>query len=138
MSPEFYTAVMVPTSETQMTTIETERRPLPTTTIQAAGQAVGDVTEGLGRTPLMLGIVVLNIAGILAAVYFLNVLIVGSMKHTNELLDIQTAHLEKILAVHNREFDALMDLAARLELAARNPGAPPPAPAPPAPTPPRR
>ena len=126
---EVYTAVLVPTTETAMSNVEHDaRRPLPTTTIQAAGQAVGDVTAGLGRTPLMLGIVVLNIAGILAAVYFLNVLIVGSMKHTNELLEIQTVHLEKILAVHNREFDALMDLASRLELAARNPGAPPPPP----------
>lgn len=98
-----------------------ERRQLPQSTIQAASQLSGDVVSGLGRSPLMLGVVVLNIIGIVAAVYFLNLLIHGQQQHLQNLLMNQQGHLKEIiednkvqttliLNVHNREFDALMEM----------------------------
>jgi hypothetical protein len=48
-----------------------ERGP-PQSTIQAAGQVATDVVAGLRQQPLLLGIVVLNVIGIAAALYFLN------------------------------------------------------------------
>ena len=97
-------------------------RPLPIGTTQLAGQAAGDVVSGLAKSPWMLGIVVINLIGIVAAVYFLNLLIGGQQKLFNELMTVQQAHLKQILDgqavqyksildVHNREFDALVDMA---------------------------
>ena len=63
----------------------------------------------------MLGVVVLNVIGILAAVYFLNLLIAGQQRHLANLLDIQTSNLSTILNVHNREFDALMELTKNMQ-----------------------
>ena len=101
-----------------------ERRPLPQGTLQAASQVSGDVVEGLSRTPLMFGIVVLNVIAIAAAVYFLNLLIHGQQQHLQGLLTVQQAHikdlidhhkgqLDQIVSVHNREFDALMEMIGR-------------------------
>jgi len=96
-----------------MSEVQFERRPAPTTTIQAAGQAVGDVTSGLSRTPLMLGVVLLNVLGIVAAVYFLNLLIQGQAKHLSEVMEQQTGQFKGLVEMHNREFDALLSLAER-------------------------
>jgi hypothetical protein len=49
-----------------------DRRPLPTSTVQVAGQAATDVIGGLKQQPLMLAIVILNLIGIGAAVWFVN------------------------------------------------------------------
>lgn len=98
-----------------------ERRQLPQSTVQAASQLSGDVVSGLGRSPLMLGVVVLNIIGIVAAVYFLNLLIHGQQQHLQGLLTMQKEQIEKLSnvnneqmsqlrAVHNREFDAMMEM----------------------------
>jgi hypothetical protein len=122
------------------------RRELPRSTTELVGQTAGDVTQGLGRHPLMLGVVILNIIGIGCAVYFLSLLINGQQGHLKELLEIQTSHLKQVLDVHNREFDALMDMqaksAAALAAMAASLTPPPTAPVsqqqPPAPTQPSR
>jgi hypothetical protein len=49
-----------------------DRRPPPASTMQVAGQAASDVIGGLKQQPLMLAIVVLNLIGIGAAVWFVN------------------------------------------------------------------
>jgi hypothetical protein len=76
--------------------------------LQVAGQAASDVVEGLtSKTPWMLGILLLNLAGIIAAVYFLNILIRGQQNHLGQVLDVQQTEVQKILDMHNREFDSL-------------------------------
>jgi hypothetical protein len=97
--------------------------------LQTAGQAVGDVVEGLTtRSPWMLGIILLNLAGIGAAVYFLNVLILGQQGHLQQVLSVQQAEVAQILNTHDREFDALMKMVQNtLDVAAK----PLPVPAPP-------
>jgi hypothetical protein len=89
------------------------RRELPRSTTELVGQTAGDVTHGLGRQPLMLGVVILNIIGIAAAIFFLNLLISGQQQHLGNLLKLQTDQLSQIVSVHNREFDALMDMQAK-------------------------
>lgn len=81
---------------------------LPMTATQLAGHGTGLIVEGLtARSPWMLGIVVLNVIGIASAVYFLNLLIKGQQGHLAQVLETQQAEVNKILEMHNREFDAL-------------------------------
>ena len=101
------------------------RRPAPQGTVQAAHAVTEDVVRGLGGHPMMLGVVVLNVLAIAAAVYFLNLLIAGQQRHLGNLLELQTAHTDKILSVHNREFDALMEMLAQAR--GVTPSTPPPA-----------
>jgi hypothetical protein len=97
------------------------RRQLPQNTIQAAAEISSEVVGGLGKSPIMFGVIVLNLVGIMAAVYFLNLLIHGQQQHLANLLTMQREHLKEILdghqaqmkeiiAVHNREFDALAEM----------------------------
>jgi uncharacterized membrane protein YuzA (DUF378 family) len=92
----------------------TEMRPIPASTFQLVGQTTQDVVGHIGRTPLMLGVITLNIVGIAAAVYFLNLLISGQQQHLENLLKVQTANLETIIKTHDREFDALMAMNAKV------------------------
>ncbi len=96
-------------------------RPLPVSTVQLAGQTTDQVVGGLAKSPIMLGVVVINLIGIVAAVYFLNLLIAGQQKLFTELLNVQQEHLKEILGgqgvqykalldMHNREFDAFVDM----------------------------
>jgi len=122
--------MMEPALYTTMTNIEPDqRRPLPISTMQLAGQASSDVIGGLGKTPLMLSVVVLNMIGIAAAVYFLNLLISGQQMHLKSLLDVQQSQFKELVVMHKAEFDALLGMVPRTE---------PPTPlAPPVSTPPR-
>ena len=88
-------------------------RPLPQTTMQLAGHATSAVVEGLSanRAPWMLGIVILNVLGIAAAVYFLNVLITGQQIHLKALLETQQQQTTELLTMHKSEFDALLEMA---------------------------
>lgn len=86
------------------------RRELPRSSVELVGQAAGDVVGGIGRGSIGLAVIVLNIIGIGAAVYFLNLLISGQQQHLGNLLKVQTDQLKEIVVVHNREFDALMDM----------------------------
>lgn len=137
MAQEIYTAVVVPTEALPMSSVNepVTSRPLPTSTFQLVGQTTQDVVGGISKTPLMLGVITLNLVGVVAAVYFLNLLIAGQQKHAASLLDLQMSQMEKIISVHNREFDALIDM--QKTLAAQLNAAPPllPVPPPAAPTP---
>lgn len=82
---------------------------LPLTTTQLVGHTAVGVVRGLSApSPWMLGVVILNVLGIGAAVYFLNILIVGQQGHLKQVLDVQQAEVRQIIDMHNREFDALM------------------------------
>jgi len=135
MTHEGYTAVMVSTEALPMSSVNepVAARPIPTSTFQLVGQTTQDVVGGISKTPLMLGVITLNLIGIIAAVYFLNLLIGGQQKHAASLLELQTSQMEKILSVHNREFDALIDM--QKSLTARLDAAPTPLPVPPPVTP---
>jgi hypothetical protein len=106
------------------------QRPLPQTTLQFAGHAADSVVSGLsGRSPYMLGIVVLNVLGIAAAIYFLNILITGQQKHLAALLDVQEKQQTEIVTLHKQEFDMLLQMIPRYEAqAAPALTIPPPAP----------
>jgi hypothetical protein len=97
------------------------RRQTPQNTVQAAAAISSEVVGSLGKSPIMFGVIVLNLVGIMAAVYFLNLLIHGQQQHLANLLTMQREHLKEILdghqaqmreiiAVHNREFDALAEM----------------------------
>jgi hypothetical protein len=113
-------------------------RPMPHSTFQLIGQTTQDVVGGVTKTPLMLGVILLNVAGIAAAVYFLNILISGQQQHLGNLLTLQTNNLNTIIETHNREFDALMEMNARMiamqAKQEQTPAPPAPAPVPPAST----
>jgi hypothetical protein len=49
-----------------------ERRAPPASVVQAVGSAATDVIAGLKQQPLMLAIIILNLIGIGAAVWFVN------------------------------------------------------------------
>jgi len=95
-------------------------RPLPTTTMQLAGHATTEVVQGIGRTPLMLGVIILNLIGVGAAVFFLNLLISGQQAHLSALLAVQDKQQSEIIAMHKAEFDQLLQMIPR--------GDPPPLP----------
>jgi hypothetical protein len=92
---------------------------LPISTTQLAGPGISTVVAGL--TPGMLGLILLNVVGVGAAVYFLNLLISGQQQHLENLLTVQQSQMDKVLSVtsaqmvailktHDREFDVLMDM----------------------------
>jgi uncharacterized protein HemX len=91
----------------------------PMTATQLAGHATSTIVGGL--TPAMLGVLLLNVIGVAAAVYFLNLLISGQQQHLKSLLEVQQQQMDKVLTVtqsqmtqvlrtHDREFDALMGM----------------------------
>jgi len=109
------------------------RRELPQTTLQFAGHAAESVVGGLsGRSPYMLGIVLLNMLGIAAAIYFLNILITGQQNHLKSLLELQREQQSEIVTLHKQEFDQLLNMIPRYEAPAAPsltaPVIPPPAP----------
>ena len=63
----------------------------------------------------MLGVIMLNLFGIIAAVYFLNVLIQGQQRHLAALLTQQSTQQTELLVMHQREFDALLALLPKAE-----------------------
>jgi hypothetical protein len=108
-----------------------QHRPPPHSTFQLIGQTTQDVVGGVTKTPLMLGVILLNVVGIAAAVYFLNLLISGQQAHLGNLLTLQTNNMNLVLETHNREFDALMSMNAKVtEALAAERAAPPSTPSP--------
>lgn len=98
---------------TTMTNVE-QPRPLPQSTVQLAAVTSEAVVSGLAKSPYMLGIVALNVIGIVAAVYFLNLLIGGQQQHLKSLVEIQQQQLDKVIAMHTIEFNALLEMSNRL------------------------
>jgi len=95
----------------------------PQSTIQLAHATSDAVISGLAKSPYLLGVVVIVLVGVGAAIYFLQILITGQAKHLSALVEMQQAQLEKTLAMHQREFDALLEMGNRLSATP-----PPPAP----------
>lgn len=60
--------------------------PQPQTAIAATGKVASEVVGGLQSQPMMLGIVVLNVIGIAAALFFLNKLSTESHERFSQLL----------------------------------------------------
>jgi len=94
-------------------TIHTQQRTLPLTTMQLAGHATSEVVQGVGRTPLMLGVIVLNLIGVGAAVFFLNLLISGQQQHLKALLEVQDKQQTELITMHKAEFDQLLQMIPR-------------------------
>jgi len=110
----------------------------PQSTIQLAHATSDAVISGLAKSPYLLGVVVIVLVGVAAAIYFLQILITGQAKHLSALVEMHQAQLEKTLSMHQREFDALLEMGNRLSAtppppppAPIVPGAPQPPPAPP-------
>jgi hypothetical protein len=85
------------------------------------GHGITTVVGGL--TPAMLGLLLLVLVGVGAAVYFLRILILGQQEFLHLLLTTQQQETERILSVtqaqmtavlrtHDREFDVLMAMLA--------------------------
>jgi len=112
-------------SETTVSTLVAERvmtvdtdpraRPLPLTSMQLAGHTTGAVIEGLGRTPLMLAVLLLNVIGIGAAVYFLNLLISGQQAHLKSLLEVQDKQQTELVTLHKHVFDTMVAMLPKAE-----------------------
>jgi hypothetical protein len=83
-------------------------RDLPRTMPELTGHGITTIVGGL--TPAMLGVLLLNICGIGAAIYFLNILITGQQNHLQNLLNVQQAQITQVLRTHDREFDSLMQM----------------------------
>ena len=66
------------------------------------------------KSPYLLGVVVIVLVGVGAAIYFLQILITGQAEHLSALVEMQQIQLEKTLAMHQREFDALLEMGNRL------------------------
>ena len=111
--------------ERQMTNVDTApRRELPQSTVQLAAVTSEAVVGGLARSPMMLGVICLNVIVVVAAVYFLNLLISGQQQHLKSLLEQQMALHDKTISMHQREFDALLEMGNRLSAVNQSPIAP--------------
>jgi len=72
-------------------------RPQPQTTVQAVGRVAEDVVTGFKGQPLLLAIVVLNVIGIVAALYFLNLLAQNNSMHLRQLMEQTAQHFEAVV-----------------------------------------
>jgi len=104
-------------TERQMTNTDQNlppRRELPVSTVQLAAITSDAVISGLGKSPYLLGLIVLTMIGVGAAIYFLQILITGQATHLNNLLQQQTKQQSELLAMHKAEFEALLEMSNRL------------------------
>ena len=97
-----------------MMTDEPPRR-MPQTTVAVVGQTASDLIHGVSRTPMMLAVLLLNVIGIGAAVYFLNLLISGQQQHLRCLLETMRGQQTEIITLHKHEFDSLLAMIPRTE-----------------------
>ena len=98
----------------------------PQSTVQLAHATSDAVISGLAKSPYLLGVVVIVLVGVGAAIYFLQILITGQAAHLAALLATQQRQQTELVLLHKQEFDALLDMANRLTIV-------PPAPSPLAP-----
>jgi len=104
-------------TERQMTNTDQNlppRRELPVSTVQLAAITSDAVISGLGKSPYLLGLIILTAIGVGAAIYFLQILITGQSTHLNNLLQQQTKQQSELLAMHKAEFEALLEMSNRL------------------------
>ena len=86
----------------------------PQSTVQLAHATSDAVISGLAKSPYLLGVVVIVLVGVAAAIYFLQILITGQAFHLNNLLQQQTRQQSELLAMHKQEFEALLEMSNRL------------------------
>jgi hypothetical protein len=86
----------------------------PQSTVQLAHATSDAVISGLAKSPYLLGVVVIVMVGVGAAIYFLQILITGQAFHLNNLLQQQTRQQSELLAMHKQEFEALLEMSNRL------------------------
>jgi hypothetical protein len=99
---------------TMTVTDQPPRREMPVSTVQLAHATSDAVITGLGRSPYLLGLVILVIIVVAAAIYFLQILITGQATHLAALLAVQNKQQTEIITLHKQEFDALLDAVNRL------------------------
>jgi hypothetical protein len=99
----------------------------PQSTIQLAHATSDAVISGLAKSPYLLGVVVIVLVGVGAAIYFLQILITGQAFHLNHLVETSIKQQTELLALHKQEFDALLEMSNRLTTP-QNPGPPGPPP----------
>jgi hypothetical protein len=78
---------------------EPQQRPLPTSTVQVAGQAASDVIGGLKQQPMLLALVLLNVIAVAAALWFLR-----------DLHERQRSNVELVVKSFEKENAANRDL----------------------------
>jgi hypothetical protein len=93
---------------------EVPRRELPVSTVQLAHATSDAVISGLAKSPYLLGVVVIVLVGVGAAIYFLQILITGQANHLKALLELQQRQQTELVLLHKQEFDALLEMANRL------------------------
>lgn len=94
----------------------------PQSTVQLAHATSDAVISGLAKSPYLLGVVVIVMVGVGAAIYFLQILITGQAFHLNNLLQQQTRQQSELLAMHKSEFEALLEMSNRLSPVPQGPG----------------
>ena len=86
----------------------------PQSTVQLAHATSDAVISGLAKSPYLLGVVVIVMVGVGAAIYFLQILITGQAAHLAALLSTQQRQQTELVLLHKQEFDALLEMANRL------------------------
>jgi hypothetical protein len=67
----------------------------PQSSVQAAGQVAEDVVAGLQQQPWLLGIVILNVIGISAALWFLHEIMAQSHENMRDLMRACVPHYQQ-------------------------------------------
>jgi hypothetical protein len=70
-------------------------RPLPASTVQAAGQAATDIIGGLKQNPALLAIVVLNVLAVAIGVWFLSKIADNAERQREHLFKILETCLQR-------------------------------------------
>lgn len=83
-------------------------RELPRTMSELTGHGITTIVGGL--TPAMLGVLLLNVVGIAAAVYFLNLLIKGQQTHLDALLNVQERQMSQFYSMEARHFGVFTEM----------------------------
>jgi hypothetical protein len=84
------------------------QRPLPASTVQAAGQAASDIIGGLKQSPTLLTLVLLNVMAVAATIWFLN-----------KWLDRQKENLATVVTSFEKSNQANRDLVEQCFVIAR-------------------
>ena len=83
-------------------------RDLPRTMPELASHGITTIVGGL--TPAMLGVLLLNICGIAAAIYFLRILILGQQLHLGQLLAVQERQMAQFYTMEARHFSIFTEM----------------------------
>ena len=83
-------------------------RDLPRTMPELASHGLTTIVGGL--TPAMLGVLLLNICGIAAAIYFLRILILGQQMHLGALLAVQERQMSQFYSMEQRHFTTFTEM----------------------------